>query len=108
MKYIITAKATVVMTKRTKSIPKPAWIVIGVRVKSSIEPKEWTRNGQISAIAKDAPWTTAYTKYNGIAANMKRNSIGSVTPVKKTAKQIEINMVRYSANLSLSTLRYIA
>ncbi|MPN44897.1 hypothetical protein SDC9_192464 [bioreactor metagenome] len=83
-------------------------IANGVRVNNSIFPKECTRNGKISAIAKAAPWIKEYTIYKGIAANINMNSSGSVTPVKKTANAAEKYIDLYFERLSASTLRYIA
>ena len=46
--------------------------------------------------------------YSGMAQNMNMNSSGSVTPVRKTASAVEMNMDLYLARLSASTRRYIA
>ncbi len=42
------------------------------------------------------------------AANINMNSRGSVTPVKKVATNVEINIDLYLGCLSLSTFLYIA
>ena len=60
------------------------------------------------AMAKAQPCNSAYTMYSGMAQNMNMNSSGSVTPVRKTASAVEMNMDLYLARLSVSTRRYIA
>src|SRR5690625_7200661 len=96
------------MTKLIRSWINPALIVIGNRVSNSIVPNEWILKLIKSAIAKLAPANTAYIPYNNGAANININSIGSVTPVKNTARPADKNIDLYLTRLSLSTLRYIA
>src|SRR5690625_1582306 len=96
------------MTKLIRSWINPALIVIGNRVSNSIVPNEWILKLIKSAIAKLAPANTAYIPYNNGAANININSIGSVTPVKNTARPADKNIDLYRSLLSLSTFRYIA
>ena len=54
-----TAKRIDTQIKLITSIPMPALIAIGVRVKNSMLPNECTRKSTISAMAKAQPCTNA-------------------------------------------------
>ena len=87
-------KITTQIKKLIISPVNPAFTDIGILVINSRLPKECCLSGRIPAIANAHPCNTAYTRYNGSAQNMNINSKGSVTPVKNTAKTVEINMER--------------
>ena len=88
----MTKNAATQSTKLMMSPPRPACRDMGMRVMNSRLPKECRRRWMMPAMAKAQPCSSAYTMYSGMAQNMNMNSSGSVTPVRKTASAVEMNM----------------